>query len=70
MNPEKPWGIQRHGGNHNHSWRTVAEFATQEQAEERYAVILEEMRQGGLKLTTPEAVTIKSHSAPRLRTRW
>lgn len=61
--------VLRHGGNVNHSWRTVLETPDLERAFDRYNALLNEMRQGGVRLEE-NGQLLKENWAPRLRTRW
>lgn len=61
--------ILRHGGRAADQWREVYR-GPEARARARYTRLVEDLRQGGVKLIAPDGTLIDYKWAPRLRTRW
>jgi hypothetical protein len=75
LTEETAWKVWRHSGRgggpeQTASWRLVGWFYTEHQARNRYDIIRNELRQGGVKLIQPDGKTVGEYHAPRIRSRW
>jgi hypothetical protein len=64
------WLILRHSGRKDSGWRGVGASKHEEFARRKYRARLDGVRQGGLRLVSPDGVIAAEYWAPRVRTRW
>lgn len=64
------WKVVRHSGRTGATWRTLYEGDDEASAWEVFYPAASTLRQGTVRIVTPEGKIVAGESAPRLRTRW
>lgn len=64
------WHVTRHSGRRGDPWRLVIATDNAEQARKIYERKAVALRQGSVRLYSPDGECLFSYTAPNLRTRW
>jgi hypothetical protein len=64
------WLVVRHSGRRDSGWRIATGLQNEADIRRFYRKDYERVRQGGIRLVSPDGAIIHEYWAPRVRTRW